>query len=106
MKTFLLLITCIGGLVTGIGVSLRIFTHLLDKSNNMGDSTSGFMHYSNGDIKYTRKWDDVGCDDRYYFLATYGNPKEKEKFVEESRLNAKSDRDGIPPGMPTYKPDL
>lgn len=107
MFTLFLIYACIAGLVTGFGISLGIFTRMLDQSNNMGDSTSGYMHYTRGDIKYSRKRDDVGSYDRYYFFSMFGDPDKKEEFLEEMRNNA-GDGDDIymHPGMPMYKPDI
>jgi len=108
MSIPILIIACIGGLVTGIGISLHMVSSILDDSNNMGDSTSGFMHYSNGDINYSRHLDDVGSDDRYYFFASFGDPKNREEFMMDARMNAKAKDNDIymHPGMPMYKPDL
>ncbi|MCR5529910.1 MAG: hypothetical protein K6F49_11885 [Saccharofermentans sp.] len=81
MNIFLWIISLIFGLFIGTAVSLSIFSKRLDKSNNIGDSTSTFDDVCAGRVQFTHR-------------STYDSTEYKAQFFRDHGY-ASYDRQGI-----------
>jgi hypothetical protein len=99
MNIVLWVISLAFGLFIGAAVSLSIFSKMLDKSNNIGDSTSTFDDVCSGMVQFSHRSTYDSTEYKAQFFRDHGYASYDRPEVKKDHFEQLDDND-IPEDLP------